>query len=73
MEHRAAPLEMSPHEFRWLGHALVDRIAGFLETIRADPVTPGESPSQLRALVGRRPLPDAGAGPEHLLAEPRIW
>lgn len=69
MEHRAAPLEMSPHEFRRLGHALVDRIAGFLETIRTDSVTPGETPSQLRALVGRPPLPDRGAAPEKLLAE----
>ena len=69
MEHRAAPLEMSPQEFRRLGHLLVDRIAGFLETIRTDPVTPGETPARLRALVGRPPLPDTGAPAERLLAE----
>jgi glutamate/tyrosine decarboxylase-like PLP-dependent enzyme len=60
---------MSPQEFRRLGHLLVDRIAGFLETIRTDPVTPGETPARLRALVGRPPLPDAGAPAERLLVE----
>jgi aromatic-L-amino-acid decarboxylase len=68
-EERAAPLEMSPEEFRRLGHRLVDRIAGFLATIRTDPLTPGETPAQLRPLVGRPPLPQEGAPAERLLDE----
>jgi hypothetical protein len=64
-----APLEMSPEEFRRLGHQLVDRIAEFLRTIREDPVTPGETPAQLRGLLGRPALAAAGAAPAALLAE----
>ena len=66
---RAAPLEMPPEEFRRLGHRLVDRIAGFLATIRTDPLTPGETPAQLRPRLGRPPLPAEGAPADRLLEE----
>ena len=69
LEERAAPLEMSPEEFRRLGYRLVDRIAGFLATIRTEPLTPGETPARLRPLVGRPPLPAEGAPGERLLDE----
>ena len=64
---RVAPLEMSPEEFRRLGHRLVDRIASFLAGIRTDPLTPGETPAQLRPLVGRPPLPQEEAPAEPLM------
>jgi glutamate/tyrosine decarboxylase-like PLP-dependent enzyme len=60
---------MSPESFRELGHRLVDRIAGFLETMPAGPVTSGETPEAVRALVGRAPLPDAGTAAAPLLDE----
>jgi len=37
---RAAPLEMTAEQFRSHGHDIVDRIAGFLASIRTYPVTP---------------------------------
>jgi len=40
---RVAPVEMTEEQFRSLGHDLVDRIAGFLGSIRTRPVTPAES------------------------------
>jgi glutamate/tyrosine decarboxylase-like PLP-dependent enzyme len=66
---RAAPLEIAPEDFRRLGHDLVDRIAAFLGTIRDRPLTPGETPTEVRALLGRAPLPRGGAGPDLLLDE----
>ena len=58
---------MSPEEFRRVGYRLVDRIASFLDGIRTDPLTPGETPAQLRPLVGRPPLPEDESDAEHLL------
>lgn len=66
---RHAPLELDPERFRALGHDLVDRIAAFLGTLRDRPVTPGSTPSQVRASLGADvPLPEAGEDPETLLA-----
>ena len=41
---RVSPLEIDPEQFRLLGHELVDRIAGLLESLPTRPVTRGESP-----------------------------
>lgn len=85
---RAAPLDMGSQQFRALGYQLVDRIAGFLDSLTEHPVTPGESPAQIRhALEAARPLPEHGAEPAQLLnhaadllfehslfnAHPRFW
>jgi glutamate/tyrosine decarboxylase-like PLP-dependent enzyme len=79
---------MNSQQFRDLGHQLIDRIAGFLDSLPTRPVTPAESPSEVRhALRAERPLPLAGedAGPllnraadllfEHSLfnGHPRFW
>lgn len=68
LQERAAPLEMSAEEFRLLGRQLVDRIAGFLESLPKRPVSPGESPSVVRAALGAEaPLPEQGTEPGALL------
>jgi glutamate/tyrosine decarboxylase-like PLP-dependent enzyme len=69
MEHRVSPLELSPPEFRSLGHELVDRVADFLATLRDRPLTTGETPAEIRALIGRSSLPTSGDAPAALLAE----
>ena len=62
---RQTALAISPEEFRKLAHELVDRIAGHLETLPTRPVTRGESPDEIRALLhSERPLPAAGEGRE---------
>ncbi|HSM36427.1 MAG TPA: aspartate aminotransferase family protein [Longimicrobiales bacterium] len=67
---RAAPLVMTGEEFRRAGHALVDRIATFLEGLPDRPVTTGEGPESIRAVLGAdRPLPEDGADADGLLAE----
>src|SRR5436305_6681314 len=65
---RAACLEMTPEQFRSLGHELVDRIARLLASIRTHPVTPAESPEKVReALAAVRPLPEEGKEPDVLV------
>jgi aromatic-L-amino-acid decarboxylase len=65
MSNRDAPLDLSPDEFRTLGHALIERIARHLETLNDRPITIGDAPSDIRELIGQRALPDRGtaAGP----------
>jgi aromatic-L-amino-acid decarboxylase len=68
---RHAALDMSPDEFRRIGHSLVDRIAEFLTWIqdRSNPVTRAERPAQVRALLGSAPLPDQGMPAEELIRQ----
>jgi len=66
---RHAPLDMTSDDFRALGHDLVDRIADFLGGIRDRPVTRGEAPQEIRALLhAERCLPHEGADPAELMA-----
>jgi glutamate/tyrosine decarboxylase-like PLP-dependent enzyme len=61
---------MDPATFQALGHALVDQLAGLLASVPSRPVTPGESPSDVRrALALDGPLPEQGSDPGPLLAE----
>jgi len=64
-----SPLEMSPEAFRRAGHALVDRVAEFLGTLRDRPLHPDETPGALRALLGDGGLPLRGSDPGPLLEE----
>ncbi len=66
---RNAPLEMTPEQFRALGHRLVDRVAELLGSLPSRPVTRAESPPQIRALLGDSPLPEHGTSAEILLEE----
>jgi aromatic-L-amino-acid/L-tryptophan decarboxylase len=67
---RTTPLDMTDAQFRSLGHELVDNIAEFLDSIRARPVTPAESPEDVRAaLAASRGLPEEGKDPAPLLRD----
>jgi aromatic-L-amino-acid decarboxylase len=68
LKNRSAPLAMNPEEFRELGAQLIDRIAGFLESLPSRPVTSAESPADVRnALAAQRTLPQHGADSAQLL------
>lgn len=59
---------MSAEEFRRVGHALVDSLAGFLDSLPRRPVSPAEPPRAIRALLeAGRPLPVSGTDPADLL------
>jgi aromatic-L-amino-acid/L-tryptophan decarboxylase len=70
MEPRS-PIDLDPQEFRALGHRLVEDIAGLLERLPELPVTPGESPEDVRAALGEGGLPERGAAADELLADAR--
>lgn len=69
LRHRVAPLEMTPHDFRAAGHQLVDVIASFLGSLGDRPVTPGETPEQVRLALGSLSLPEEGSPAQALLKE----
>lgn len=64
---RHAPLRMDATEFRALGHELVDRIAGFLDTLPERPVRPAADAAALRALLPQGAMPEGGSEPAALL------
>jgi glutamate/tyrosine decarboxylase-like PLP-dependent enzyme len=64
---RVSPLDLAPDDFRRLGHTLVDRIAELLAGIHDLPVTRGESPADIRAVLGDAALPEHGAPADTLL------
>jgi aromatic-L-amino-acid decarboxylase len=64
---RSTPLEIPPEDFRRIGHALIDTLAGFFDSIPARPVTPGEGPAELQAALGGAGLPENGAAADGLL------
>jgi aromatic-L-amino-acid decarboxylase len=67
---RQAPLAMSPGEFRDVGHQLVDLVADRLAAIPDGPLTRGESPAQVRAVLGaERTLPVKGDAAGAVLAD----
>jgi len=67
---RHAPLEMDSATFRKLGHLVVDRVAGLLESMPQGPVNHDESPSSVRdALKLNGSLPESGMEPEQLLEQ----
>jgi aromatic-L-amino-acid/L-tryptophan decarboxylase len=67
---RTAPIEMSGAAFRATGHALIDRIAEWLETLPGGPVARDESAADVRrALHADRSLPEAGTEAGALLDE----
>ena len=70
LRERKAPLEMSPGQFREIGHRLVDRIAERLAGVPRGLVKPDESPAEIRKALGaERSLPAAGGDAGELLAE----
>ena len=66
---RRSAIDMSAVEFREAGHLLVDRIAAFLETLPARPITPGESARAVRKLIGQGNLPTKGTPAVTLVEE----
>ena len=68
MGNRETPIEIGKEEFKKIGYMLIDTIAEFYNNIRTKPVTTGESPKQLQAILGTASLPENGSAPEKILS-----
>ena len=67
---RRTPIELDPADFAEMGHRLVDDVAALLERMRTGPLTPGETPDQVRArLDAGAGLPEQGTDAAELLRE----
>ena len=70
LKNRAAPIEMTPADFRSLGHNLVDSLADWLAAMPQGLVTRGESAQDIRrALASDRALPDHGEAADTVLSD----
>ncbi len=70
LRERTAAVELLPDEFRSIGHRLVDQLADFLAGLPSRSVTPGESPTEVRAAIAsHRPLPESGREPALIASE----
>jgi glutamate/tyrosine decarboxylase-like PLP-dependent enzyme len=69
LQDRNAPIEMGADDFRAAGHDLVDAIADFLTSLSERPVGPGETPAEVRRILGNAPLPENGTSPHKLLKD----
>jgi glutamate/tyrosine decarboxylase-like PLP-dependent enzyme len=67
LKQRMAPLNMDAETFRQNGHLLIDEIAAFLESLPERPVTRGEQPREIRAVLGEGSLPLNGTPLEDIL------
>src|SRR5512143_3562339 len=66
---RQSPAELSPDDFRAIGHELVDRIAEFLGSINDRPVAPDTTPRAIRDRLRVTTAPVSGADPRQVLSE----
>jgi aromatic-L-amino-acid/L-tryptophan decarboxylase len=66
---RETPLEISKEEFQKIGYKLIDLIAEFVDNIREVPVTTGESPTQIKKLIGDNDFPEAGTSVTELFSK----
>lgn len=58
---RYAPLQISKEDFQKTGYYLIALLADFYHTIASNDVTPGETPNQIRAILGNDKLPENGS------------
>lgn len=66
---RSSPLDLTPEQFRSLGHDLIDQMAELLREIPAGPVTQGAGLADVRAALQNRGVPREGSDPHTLLDE----
>ena len=66
---RSYSLDLSPDQFNRMGNAIVERAADLFQSLPTRPVTKGEPPEAIRALLGEGSLPRKGTDPERLVDE----
>lgn len=56
--HRISPIEFDKVEFRKIGYHLIDTISDFYDSICDRPVTTGETPKEIKTVLGDASLPE---------------
>lgn len=64
---QGVPLHISKEEFTSIGYQLIDQIAAHFSALDQKPVTPGETPAQVRKALGIRSLPEDGQSATQVL------
>jgi len=64
---RSAPANLSGTTFRELGHALIEQIADFYDSLPSRALTRDQAPRDIRALLGDTSLPERGMDAGELL------
>lgn len=57
---RRSALKIDKEDFRRTGYELINTLAEFYDTIGSRPVTSGETPNQIQAILGNEPLSESG-------------
>lgn len=65
---RISPIGINKDEFREIGYRLVDSISDFYDTISERPVTTGETPKEIQAILGNASLPESGTSVSELFS-----
>lgn len=65
---RKAPIEISKEEFKKIGHRLIDSISDFINTIKDNHVSAGESPFEVQKILKNLALPENGKPVDELLS-----
>jgi glutamate/tyrosine decarboxylase-like PLP-dependent enzyme len=66
---RVSQITINKDEFREIGYRLIDTISDFYDTISERPVTTGETPKEIQALLGNASLPEGGASVSELFSK----
>jgi aromatic-L-amino-acid/L-tryptophan decarboxylase len=66
---REAAIEISKEEFRKNGYHLIDSISDFITNIDTKPVTTGESPKEIQAILGVDSLPETGTSVSEIISK----
>lgn len=65
---RLTPLVINKEDFKQIGYQLIDTIAEHYDSINEKAITTGESPKQIKAVLGNDPLPENGRPASELMA-----
>ena len=65
---RITPIEIGKEEFKKIGYQLIDSVANYLETVHDKPVTTGETPKEIQAILGNASLPELGTSAAELVS-----
>jgi aromatic-L-amino-acid decarboxylase len=68
-DNRETLITISKDEFKKIGYQLIETLSDFIDTIDEKPVTTGETPKQIQAVLGNALLPENGTSVSELFSK----